>query len=94
MGALCGWSLLVKLTVSRIFGSFTMETIFATAFGRVMDIQRGESDGLTEAVDALNLGRQEGKKTSVLYNMMLFGASKLRIFSPTFSQMLFSGNYF
>ena len=38
-----------------------METILATAFGRVMDIQRGESDELTSAVDSLFIGVQEGQ---------------------------------
>ncbi len=33
----------------RVFGLFTMETIIATAFGRVIDIQGGENDELTNA---------------------------------------------
>jgi hypothetical protein len=37
-----------------------METILATAFGRVVDIQRGESDDLTKAVDSIFRGLQEG----------------------------------
>ena len=37
-----------------------METILATAFGRVIDIQRGESDELTRAVDSIFRGVQEG----------------------------------
>ena len=47
--------------IYRTYGSFTMETILATAFGRVMDIQRGESDELTSAVDSLFIGVQEGQ---------------------------------
>ena len=38
-----------------------METILATAFGRVIDIQRGESDELTSAVDSIFRGVQEGQ---------------------------------
>lgn len=45
----------------RTYGSFTMETILATAFGRVIDIQRGESDELTAAVDSIFRGAQEGQ---------------------------------
>ena len=37
-----------------------METILATAFGRVIDIQRGESDELTRAVDSTFRSFQEG----------------------------------
>ena len=33
----------------RIFGSFTMESILATAFGRKINVQRGEADELTTA---------------------------------------------
>ena len=33
----------------RTYESFAMETILATAFGRVIDIQRGEADKLTKA---------------------------------------------
>ena len=37
-----------------------METILATAFGQVVDIQRGKSDDLTRAVDSIFRGMQEG----------------------------------
>ena len=37
-----------------------METILATAFGRVIDIQRGESDDLARAVDDFFMNIQEG----------------------------------
>ena len=51
----------------RTYGSFTMETILATAFGRVMDIQRGESDELTSAVDSIFRGVQEGQSLNASY---------------------------
>ena len=38
-----------------------METILATAFGRVIDVQRGDSDELTMAVDSIFRGVQEGQ---------------------------------
>lgn len=37
----------------RTYGSFTMETIIATAFGRLVDLQKGQSDELTEAAARL-----------------------------------------
>lgn len=48
-----------------------METILATAFGRVIDIQRGESDQLTEAAAAVFSSAHEGKKTSMMYLGMI-----------------------
>ena len=55
--------------VFRTYGSFTMETILATAFGRVIEIQRGESDELTSAVDSIFRGVQEGKSMSATFVM-------------------------
>ena len=37
----------------RIFGSFTMETILAIAFGRTINLQKGESDELTVAAHGI-----------------------------------------
>ena len=48
-----------------------METIFATAFGRVIDIQKGKSDKLTEAAATIFSGTQETKKTSAVYIIMI-----------------------
>jgi hypothetical protein len=41
-----------------------MEVILATAFGREVDIQRGESDDLTEATYAISQSLGEGQLTS------------------------------
>ena len=49
----------------RTYGSFTMETIVATAFGRVIDIQRGEGDQLTQACAAIFSAFQEGTSVSL-----------------------------
>ena len=46
-----------------------METILATAFGRVIEIQRGESDELTSAVDSIFRGVQEGQSMSATFIM-------------------------
>ena len=37
------------VNVYGIFGRLSLETVIAAAFGRVVDIQRGESDGLVDA---------------------------------------------
>ena len=64
---------MISLVLIRTYGSFTMETILATAFGRVVDIQRGESDDLTRAVDSIFRGVQEGGS--------LDGATLITLFS-------------
>lgn len=56
----------------RVYGSFTMETLLATAFGRIVDVQRGESDELAKAAAAVFNRSQEGENTSFLrLNMLL-----------------------
>ena len=40
---------LQQIMLCRIYGEFTMESILAAAFGRVINIQRGEADEVTEA---------------------------------------------
>ena len=58
--------------ICSVYGSFTMETLFAAAFGRVIDIQKGHSDHLTKSAAEIFSGAQEGKKTSLIYlNTML-----------------------
>ena len=52
-------------SILRTYGSFTMEIILATAFGQVIDVQRGESDELTTAIDSFFRGTQEGQSLSV-----------------------------
>ena len=37
----------------RVYRSFTLETVIATSFGRVIDIQRGESDKFSKSLDLL-----------------------------------------
>ena len=46
------------------FGKLTMETIIAAAFGHLIDIQRGESDQLVEAVQVIFSNLAEGQKLS------------------------------
>ena len=50
--------------IIRTYGSFTLETILATAFGRVVNIQQGESDELTEVVHTRFRQLEEGRSGS------------------------------
>jgi hypothetical protein len=49
-----------------------METIFATTLGRVVELQKGHSDPLTEAAEKFFSGTQEHKKTSIPFLRTLF----------------------
>ena len=55
----------------RTYGSFTMETILAVAFGRVIDLQHGEADQLTDACAAMFSNVQEGNKMSGRFIIVL-----------------------
>ena len=48
----------------RLYRLFAMEVILATAFGRAIDIQRGESDDLTETAYTISQAMGEGQLTS------------------------------
>ena len=48
-----------------------METVLATAFGRVIDLQRGEADQLTDACATIFSGLQEGKGLSGEFIILL-----------------------
>ena len=48
-----------------------MESILATAFGRVINIQKGESNQLTEAAALFFSAAHENKKTSQFFILML-----------------------
>ena len=47
--------------VYRLYTHFTLEAILATAFGRRVDIQKGESDEFTKAMDRLFEGLSDGQ---------------------------------
>ena len=38
---------------SRAYGAFTLESILAAGFGRVIDVQRGDADEVTRAAKAV-----------------------------------------
>ena len=65
-----------------------METILATAFGRNVDIQRGEADELTKAAHSIFQQLEEGQLTSGDMLTMLF--SKLLTHSLSLSLSLLS----
>ena len=54
-----------SVEVFRTFGKLTMETIIAAAFGHLIDIQRGESDQLVEAVQLIFSNFAEGQKLNI-----------------------------
>ncbi len=55
----------------RIYGSFTMESIFSAAFGRVIEIQKGQSDQITDAAAVIFETSHEKKLSSVVVLIML-----------------------
>ena len=48
----------------REYGYFTMESLIATAFGRYVNLQRGEADTITEDVRRVFTSAQEGAALS------------------------------
>lgn len=54
-----------------------METILATAFGRVIDVQRGESDELTTAVDSIFRGTEEGQSLDAAVIILMLSKALL-----------------
>ena len=53
-----------SVEVFGVFGKLTMETIIATAFGRIIDVQRGESDQLVDAAKVIFSSTAEGQYLS------------------------------
>ena len=72
-----------------------METILATAFGWAIDIQRGESDDLTRAVDDFFISIQEGEffDANVLVSLFseLYNGEHRGIFLTCLVQVIFLG---
>ena len=48
-----------------------METIIASAFGRVIEIQKGQSDELTEAAEVIFNTSRDKEMTSIPFMVML-----------------------
>ena len=60
----------------RLYGSFTMEALLSTAFGRLVGTQKGEADTLLQAAETLLQAGQEGKVSSKVYVTMLLSKPK------------------
>ena len=60
--------------LNRIYGEFTMESILAAAFGRVIDIQRGEADEVTEAAKGIFAA---GRNVKVQISVALLSKCKM-----------------
>jgi hypothetical protein len=57
---------------TRVFGSYTSESILATAFGRRVDLQKGEADEFTKAMDLLVTSFGNGEiEQFILFNSKL-----------------------
>ena len=52
-----------------------METIIATAFGRIINLQKEKSDSLAEAASGIFDSAHEKEKTSLAYVMMILSES-------------------
>ena len=63
------------ILISRMYRLFAMETILATAFGREVNIQRGESDGLTKTAYTITHLMTEGQLTSREILYLIFSES-------------------
>ena len=50
-----------------MFTSFALEVILATAFGRRVDLQKGESNEFTKAMDTLTEGTSDGEFEQILF---------------------------
>ena len=48
-------------TFCRVFGRFTLEAILAIAFGRRVDLQKGESDEFSKAMNTVITGFGDGE---------------------------------
>ena len=53
-----------SINVFDTFGKLSLETVIAAAFGRVIDIQKGESDELVEAAKEIFIVASEGRELS------------------------------
>ena len=83
----------ILIVHNRLYGSFTMETVLAAAFGRVMDIQIGQSDELTKAAAALFSGVQEEKTASSFYVTTLLSKLKFERNAAALRVCFLTGNF-
>lgn len=58
----CGYTVHQYAYIHRTYSAFSMETILAFVFGRVVNIQRGETDQFTEACESHSSSLLEGQE--------------------------------
>ena len=86
----------MHVTHCRVYTSFALEAILATAFGRRVDLQKGESDEVTKAMSMMTQSVSDGQfeqflvMSSKLYRT---GALSWMLYLVSFSlnQILFHG---
>lgn len=66
-------------SICRIYGEFTMESILAAAFGRVINIQRGEADEVTEAAKGIFAA---GRNTKIQMSVGVVSKLKVNVSYP------------
>ena len=69
--------------IHRVYGCFTLEAILATAFGRRLDLQKGESDEFSKAMDMLITDFGDGQ-----FEQFLLLNSKLIILCHSYAAIL------
>jgi thromboxane-A synthase len=75
-----------SVEVFREYGSFTLETLIATAFGRYVNLQRGEADQLTEAASTVFHESTEGASLEPF--VLLIGLSNFPWLEPLLSRAI------
>ena len=66
----------------RVYSCFTLEAIVATAFGRQVNLQRGESDEFSKAMDTAMKGFASGQfENFILFHSMFPAYLMFTIFS-------------
>ena len=73
------------MCVYRVYGKFALEAIVATAFGRRVDIQRGDSDEFSKAMDIILEGFADGQ----LESFLLFHSKPCVYLFPSIFHFLF-----
>jgi hypothetical protein len=60
--------------IYRVYSRFTLEAIVATAFGRQVNLQRGESDKFSKAMDTAMKGLDSGQleNFTLVHSMTLY----------------------
>ena len=68
----------IILLYDRVYSCFTLEAIVATAFGRQINLQRGESDEFSKAMDTAMKGFASGQfeNFTLIHSMHINGSHR------------------